>query len=157
MKEITRWYSDNVLQEMQLVRWGHFGTPVLLFPTAGGDAEEIERFHLIRVLKPLLDAGRIKIYSVDSIAGNAWFSGTHSAQYCSKLQNCFDAFIYEEVTAAIYSLLVEMGGSISAEHGIGRVKRDYLPKYRNKGEIEMMRTLKKSLDPNNILNPGKVI
>ena len=64
---------------------------------------------------------------------------------------------HEEVTTAIYSLLVEMGGSISAEHGIGQAKREYLPKYRNKGEIELMRTLKKSLDPNNILNPGKVI
>jgi FAD/FMN-containing dehydrogenase len=64
---------------------------------------------------------------------------------------------HEDVTTAIYSLLDEMGGSISAEHGIGRAKREYLPKYRNKGEIELMRTLKKSLDPNNILNPGKVI
>ncbi len=64
---------------------------------------------------------------------------------------------HEEVTAAIYSLLVEMGGSISAEHGIGQVKRQYLPQYRNKGEIDLMKTLKKSLDPNNILNPGKVI
>lgn len=101
MKETTRWYSGNVQQDMQLVRWGHFGTPVLLFPTAGGDAEEIERFHLIRVLGPLLEAGRIKVYSIDSIAGKAWFSGQHSAQYCSRLQNCFDAFVYEEVTPAI--------------------------------------------------------
>lgn len=101
MKEVVRWFSGNVQQEMQLVRWGHFGTPVLLFPTAGGDAEEIERFHLITVLKPLLDAGRIKVYSVDSVAGKAWFSGQHSAEYCSRLQNCFDAYIYTEVTPAI--------------------------------------------------------
>jgi FAD/FMN-containing dehydrogenase len=64
---------------------------------------------------------------------------------------------HQEVTEAIYTLLLEVGGSISAEHGIGMVKREYLPKYRNSGEIKLMRTLKQSLDPDNILNPGKVI
>ena len=45
------------------VRWGHFGTPVLLFPTAGGDAEECERFRMLVVLRPLVEAGRIKVYA----------------------------------------------------------------------------------------------
>jgi len=71
MKIIGRWHSERVEQEVALVRWGHFGAPVLLFPTAGGDAEEIERFLMIQVLAPLLDAGRIKIYSCDSVAGRA--------------------------------------------------------------------------------------
>ncbi|MFK8031816.1 MAG: esterase family protein [Gammaproteobacteria bacterium] len=101
MKDVVRWYSPRIEQEVQLVRWGHMGTPVLLFPTAGGDAEEIERFHLITVLKPLIDAGRIKVYSTDSLAGKAWFSGEHSAEYCSKLQNQFDAMVYAEITPAI--------------------------------------------------------
>ena len=37
-KEVTRWYTRRLEQEVQLVRWGHYGTPVLLFPTAGGDS-----------------------------------------------------------------------------------------------------------------------
>ena len=61
------------------------------------------------------------------------------------------------VTAAIYDLVVEFGGSFSAEHGVGQLKRQYLEKYRNATEIELMRTLKRALDPQNILNPGKVI
>ncbi|MGH9388656.1 MAG: esterase family protein, partial [Vicinamibacteria bacterium] len=65
----TNWYSERLGQELLLVRWGEVGTPVLLFPTAGGDAEEIERFQVIDVLAPLLEAGRIKVYSCDSIAG----------------------------------------------------------------------------------------
>jgi FAD/FMN-containing dehydrogenase len=68
-----------------------------------------------------------------------------------------DAQNGEAVTTAIYELVDELGGSFSAEHGVGRLKRQYLPKYRGCGEIELMRTLKKTLDPNNILNPGKVI
>jgi FAD/FMN-containing dehydrogenase len=63
----------------------------------------------------------------------------------------------EVVTAAVYELTDELGGSFSAEHGVGRLKRQYLPKYRSASEIELMRTLKKALDPKNILNPGKVI
>ncbi len=61
------------------------------------------------------------------------------------------------VTTAIYDLVDELGGSFSAEHGIGSLKREYLPKYRSEGEIALMRTLKRALDPKNILNPGKVI
>ncbi len=100
-KDTTRWYSERLHQEVQLVRWGHWGVPVLLFPTAGGDAEEVERWHLITVLRPLIEQGRIKVYSTDSVAGRAWISGHASPQYCSKLQNAYDAFIYEEVTPAI--------------------------------------------------------
>ena len=70
-KVVERWRSERVQREVTLVRWGSFGQPVLVFPTAGGDAEEIERWQMIDVLAPLLDAGKIKIYSVDSVAGKA--------------------------------------------------------------------------------------
>lgn len=115
---------------MQLVRWGHFGTPVLLFPTAGGDAEEVERFHLIRVLEPLIDAGRIKVYSTDSVAGRAWISGDHSAEYCSRLQNLFDEFVYKEIVPAIRSdcgdaniEIIAAGASIGAFNAVATVCR----------------------------------
>lgn len=129
-KEVSRWYSSPVGQEIQLVRWGHYGTPVLLFPTAGGDAEEIERFHLIRAIAPLIDAGRIKVYSVDSVAGKAWISGDHSGEYCSKLQNGFDACIYNEVVPAIRTdcatsdiEVVAAGASIGAYNAVTTVCR----------------------------------
>ena len=47
MKTVERWFSDRMQQEFTVARWGHFGVPVLVFPTAGGDAEEIERNHLV--------------------------------------------------------------------------------------------------------------
>ena len=50
-----------------------------------------------------------------------------------------------------------MGGSISAEHGIGLIKRDELLRYKDPVAIDLMRTLKRALDPHNILNPGKVV
>lgn len=84
-----------------MVRWGTKGKPVLLFPTAGGDAEEVERFHLIGALTPLIETGRIKVYSTDSIAGKAWISHRHSAEFCSHLQNRFDSVVYRELVPAI--------------------------------------------------------
>lgn len=63
----------------------------------------------------------------------------------------------EEVTTAIYDLVAEMGGSFSAEHGVGRLKKQYLRRYRAGAEFELMKRLKSLLDPQHILNPGKVI
>ncbi len=112
------------------MRWGHYGTPVLLFPTAGGDAEEVERFHLIAALGPLIDEGRIKVYSTDSIAGRTWISGDHSAEYCSRVQNLFDAFIYKEITPAIRMdcrsadiEIIAAGASIGAFNAVATVCR----------------------------------
>lgn len=62
-----------------------------------------------------------------------------------------------DVTAAIYDLVAEMGGSFSAEHGVGRVKKKYLRQYRAGAELDLMKRLKASLDPQHILNPGKII
>lgn len=130
MKEVLTWHSPRLEQEVRVVRWGHFGTPVLMFPTAGGDAEEIERFHLIGALGPLLEAGRIKVYSTDSVAGRAWISKQHSAEYCARLQNLFDAFVYRELTPAIRRdcespdiEIIATGASIGAFNAVATVCR----------------------------------
>ena len=57
----------------------------------------------------------------------------------------------------VYEPLRQYGGSVSAEHGIGMEKLGWLPHSKGNAEIELMRTLKRSLDPNNILNPGRVV
>ena len=61
------------------------------------------------------------------------------------------------VEQAVYGCLEPYAGAVSAEHGIGLEKRDYLSITRSSAEIELMKSLKRMLDPNNILNPGKVI
>ena len=64
---------------------------------------------------------------------------------------------WEEVAAAVHAVVTEMGGSISAEHGIGRMKRQAMAALKDPVELDLMRTLKRSLDPNGILNPGKLL
>jgi esterase/lipase superfamily enzyme len=100
MKTVQRWWSSRTHQEMTLVRWGHFGRPVLLFPTAGGDAEEAERFHLIGALGELIADGRIKVYAVDSVAGRAW-ARKEDPLHCTWLQNAFHGYVEHEVLPAI--------------------------------------------------------
>jgi len=68
-----------------------------------------------------------------------------------------DIDVYHRVEEVLYAPLQALGGSISAEHGIGLEKKRYLHYSRNAEEIATMRMLKKTFDPNNILNPGKVV
>ena len=63
---------------------------------------------------------------------------------------------HEEMREIIYSTTADFGGSISAEHGIGIARRPYLKLSRTAEEIETMRTLKRALDPHQILNPGRI-
>ena len=62
----------------------------------------------------------------------------------------------DRITRAIYDLVAELGGSFSAEHGIGQSKKAWLAEYRAGTELDVMRMLKNTLDPANILNPGKL-
>ena len=70
------------------------------------------------------------------------------------------AFIQQrerEVNHIVYEVVRELEGSISAEHGVGQLKRDELPRYRSALELELMRSIKHTLDPHGLMNPGKVI
>lgn len=67
-----------------------------------------------------------------------------------------DAETRSEVERLVYGPLAGIGGPVSAEHGVGLEKKPYLGISRNAGEIELMRTIKRGLDPRNILNPGKI-
>ncbi len=57
----------------------------------------------------------------------------------------------------VFEVVMSLGGSISAEHGIGRLKAHHMPHIKSPVELQMMRDLKRMLDPNNILNPGRVL
>jgi FAD/FMN-containing dehydrogenase len=61
-----------------------------------------------------------------------------------------------KVEEIVYKPLMDIGGSVSAEHGIGLEKKAYLPWCRSQAEIALMRKLKKMLDPKGILNPGRI-
>ena len=130
MKETSTWYSPRLECDIRLVRWGHYGTPVLLFPTAGGDAEEVERFHLIGAIWPLIEAGRVKVYSCDSIAGRVWTQDGQPPAFRARIQSLYDGCVRHEIVPAIRLdcrddgiEIVTAGASIGAFNAVASVCR----------------------------------
>jgi esterase/lipase superfamily enzyme len=130
VKEKSTWRSERLGEEITLVRWGATGKPVLLFPTAGGDAEEVERFHLVGSASDLLSAGRVKIYSCDSVAGRAMLRGDGTPAHRGWAQDMFQEAIYHEIVPAIRTdcrdaaiTLIAAGASIGAFNALACVVR----------------------------------
>ncbi len=130
LKTIGRWRSERLQRDTTMVRWGSYGQPVLLFPTAGGDAEEVERMHLVAAVMPLIEAGKIKVYSCDSVAGAALLAREGNAQHQMWLQNQFHQYIRHEVAPAVRAdckndalEIWAAGASIGAFHSVAVVCR----------------------------------
>ena len=62
-----------------------------------------------------------------------------------------------EVSHAVYEAVAALGGSISAEHGLGQLKREEITRRKEPLELELMRAVKRALDPRGLMNPGKVL
>jgi esterase/lipase superfamily enzyme len=103
MKTIERWFSDRLQEEISVARWGTYGRPVLILPSAGGDAEEIERNGLVDACGQLLAEGRVKLYSVDSVAGQAMMTKKGSPEHRLWLLNQFHECVRREVVPAIHA------------------------------------------------------
>lgn len=130
MKERVQWYSERLGSPLTLARWGWYGAPVLVFPTAGGDAEEVERRGIVDVLRDLLEAGKIKVYSCDSLAGALWASGDSHPLHCAWYQNRFDECVINEVVPAIRAdcasadiQIVTAGASVGAFNALASLCR----------------------------------
>lgn len=65
--------------------------------------------------------------------------------------------LWQTMNDAVHTLVVDMGGSFSAEHGIGRLKRDTLSTFRSSVELDLMRAIKSAIDPKGIMNPGRIL
>ncbi|MFJ1301801.1 FAD-binding oxidoreductase [Pseudomonadota bacterium AL_CKDN230030165-1A_HGKHYDSX7] len=62
-----------------------------------------------------------------------------------------------QVYDIVHRSVLDFAGSISAEHGVGQLKRDELPRYKSEIELDLMKRIKRALDPNGLMNPGKVL
>ncbi|MCG3133891.1 MAG: hypothetical protein HMLKMBBP_01157 [Planctomycetes bacterium] len=129
-KRTERLFDEAIGREILCARWGWWGLPVLLYPTAGGDAEEVERMKMMVVLRPLLEAGRIKVFSVDSIGGQALTQKDRTTQSFARAQTLFDRFVYNRVVPWIRkdcdspaAEIVTAGASIGAYNAAASVCR----------------------------------
>lgn len=126
----TSWYSEHLGRDVEVARWGDYGRPVLVFPTAGGDAEEIERFHVVDACSQLIDEGRIKVYSCDSVNGRAMLTHEGDSLHLSWILHQFVHFIGQELVPAIRAdcrsdsiEIITAGASIGAYNALAALCR----------------------------------
>jgi esterase/lipase superfamily enzyme len=121
-RDITTWWSPNLNKNMEIVAYGHFGTALLLFPSAAADYLEYERFHLIEAIKPFIEEGRIKVYSINSINSESWLNDQmHGREKIVRHQQ-YNQYIIDEVVPFIYrdcdgvAPIITSGVSLGALH-----------------------------------------
>ena len=102
-KHYHKWYSHRVELEMPLIVYGSYGIPLIVYPTASSDHEEAEREGIIGCLAPFIDAGRIKVFCIDSINRYSWGNADVHPGHKSYLTQKYDEYITEEVVPLIYN------------------------------------------------------
>lgn len=128
-REIHKWYSHNLNKEMEIVVYGHWGWGLLMFPTAAADFLEYERFQLIDQIVPMIDAGKFKAFSINSINSESWLNNNmHPAHKAIRHQQ-YNRYIVEEVVPFIHNKcgglvpIVTTGASLGALHAANNFLR----------------------------------
>lgn len=100
-KNMTSWYSQRLQKEMPVAVYGHYGFVLLLVPTAAADFLEYERFGLIESIRPFIEGGKLKVYSVNSINNDSWMNNQVHPKHKTWMHNQFNQYIYEELVPYI--------------------------------------------------------
>lgn len=96
-REITSWYSPALNKEMPIASYGHYGFAVLLVPTAAADYLEYERFQLIQELALMINAGKFRVFSIDSINKESWLNYQMEPAHRAIRHNQYNQYVFNEV------------------------------------------------------------
>ncbi len=124
------WKSPNLKKDMTVARWGDYGKPLILFPTAAADCLDYERFKLIWKLKPLIQAQKIKVYSCESVNGDSWLDKNAHPGHKSWIQSVYDKYVSEELLPHIekdckgYKGYIAAGASLGAYNALHAAARN---------------------------------
>jgi esterase/lipase superfamily enzyme len=123
-RELDGWYSPSVQKDMPIATYGHYGFALLLVPTAGADYLEYERFQMMDDLAPIVDSGKCKIFSIDSINKESWLNKEMHPPHKGIRHNQWNQYVFEEVVPYIRSKtswdtpIVVSGASFGALHSM---------------------------------------
>jgi esterase/lipase superfamily enzyme len=98
---IEEWHSPVLGQRMPIVAYGHWGHPLLLFPTAAADFLENERFFLVKAVEEQLRAGRVRLFSINSINSQAWMDRNLPVPEQARRQALYSRYLEDEVVPYI--------------------------------------------------------
>lgn len=123
-RELFNWYSPALDKDMPIVSYGHYGFALLMIPTAAADYLEYERFQLIDAIKPWIEAGKLKVYSVNSINTESWLNNEMAGEHKAIRHNQFNEYIFNEVVPYIRNSsswdtpIITCGASFGALHSM---------------------------------------
>src|ERR671928_98308 len=95
-RDITSWYSHNLNMDMPIVAYGDRGYPLLMFPTAAADYLEYERFYLVDAIKDLIEAGKIRAYSINSVNKYSLLNKESHPAWTVAMSGSYDIYNYLE-------------------------------------------------------------
>ncbi len=116
---IDGWHSPSLNRHMEIVTYGYYGFPLLLFPTAAADYLEYERFHLIGAMEEHINAGKVKVFSINSINRDAWLSRQVHPRERAIRQMQYNNYVTEEVVPYIWNSLQGRIGIITCGASLG--------------------------------------
>jgi esterase/lipase superfamily enzyme len=96
-REHHHWYSPRLGREMGAVVYGHWGPPMITFPTSGGDEWEYERQGLIGAMADGIEAGRVKVFSIETNHRDSFANRGAHPRHRSWMQRQYDAYVADEV------------------------------------------------------------
>ncbi len=122
-RQLHSWWSPATERTLRIAVYGHWGIPILMFPTAMADALEYERFGLVEALRGWLEGGRCKLYCVDSLNAESWLAPPEVPPAVrSQRHRAYNRYITEEVVPFIYAHcrgrqpILTAGASFGAYH-----------------------------------------
>lgn len=86
---------------MPVVRYGHWGKPLVLFPTAGSDLLDVERFQLIHAIQDRIEAGKVTVFSINTVNSMSWMDRNVSPRVAARRQALYASYIEEELVPHI--------------------------------------------------------
>jgi esterase/lipase superfamily enzyme len=119
---IDGWRSPSLDRHMEIVTYGWYGYPLLLFPTAAADYLEYERFLVIDSLAPFIEAGRLKVFSINSINSEGWMNRQVHPRERAIRQVQYNKYVADEVAPYIWHScngkigIIAAGASLGAYH-----------------------------------------
>ncbi len=126
---IDGWHSPSLNKHMEIVTYGHYGFPLLMFPTAAADYLEYERFYMIEVIKDFIEAGKVKVFSINSINSESWLNRHVPTRYKAIRQAEYNHYLTEEVAPYIWNScqgrigIITTGASLGAFHAANQLFR----------------------------------
>src|SRR5688572_17713894 len=121
-RALSGWYSPSLDKEMPIATYGAYGFGLLMVPTAAADYLEYERFQLMDHLAPFIEAGRVKVFSIDSINNESWLNNNMDPKHKAIRHQQWNSYVFNEVVPFIRNNtshdtpIITCGASFGALH-----------------------------------------